>query len=79
MCPGRSLTSKRKLWRTEHLPRNDSWRTSGSQRCAECRSRRAVAGGWLLACPPVVDDHVVADAAGYVVVQAEADDAVIAG
>jgi MerR family redox-sensitive transcriptional activator SoxR len=35
--------------------------------------------GWLLACPPGVDDHVVADAAGDVVVQAEADDAVIAG
>ncbi len=35
--------------------------------------------GWLLSCPPGVDDDVVADAAGDVVVQAEADDAVIAG
>jgi hypothetical protein len=61
------------------MPRNDSWRASGSQRCADCQSRRAVAGGWLLACPPGADDHVVADAAGDVVVQAEADDAVIAG
>jgi hypothetical protein len=34
---------------------------------------------WLLARPPGVDDDIVADAAGDVVVQAEADDAVIVG
>jgi hypothetical protein len=38
-----------------------------------------MADGLVSGCPPGIDDDVVADAAGDVVVQAEADDAVVAG